>query len=49
LVLFVDFGEGFDRYVGNDDKAHEAAYDAYMTGVVYLAFIMYIQENEGKE
>jgi hypothetical protein len=47
-VLFADFGEGFDRYVDNGDKAHEAAYDAYMTGVVYLALLMRMQDSKGE-
>ncbi|KAI8330136.1 ribonuclease H-like domain-containing protein [Blakeslea trispora] len=42
----VVMGEGFDRYEGAENEtAHEAGYDAYMTGVIYLAFMAYIREN----
>ncbi|KAI8874634.1 CAF1-domain-containing protein, partial [Backusella circina FSU 941] len=41
----MEFAEGFDRYK-DDDKAHEAAYDAYMTGVIYVALIVKIKKNE---
>ncbi|OBZ83656.1 Poly(A)-specific ribonuclease PARN [Choanephora cucurbitarum] len=42
-------GEGFDRYEGAENEtAHEAGYDAYMTGVIYLAFMAFIRENEEK-
>jgi len=41
--------EGFDRYTGTgNDVEHEAGYDAYMTGVIYLAFICFIHEKKGK-
>lgn len=40
--------EGFDRYTGiGNDVEHEAGYDAYMTGVIYLAFIAFIHEKKG--
>ncbi|CEP08008.1 hypothetical protein [Parasitella parasitica] len=39
--------EGFDRYTGSgNDVEHEAGYDAYMTGVIYLAFIAFIHEKK---
>ncbi|KAI8368604.1 ribonuclease H-like domain-containing protein [Choanephora cucurbitarum] len=45
----VVMGEGFDRYEGvENETAHEAGYDAYMTGVIYLAFMAFIRENEQK-
>ncbi|CEI93743.1 hypothetical protein RMCBS344292_07971 [Rhizopus microsporus] len=41
---------GFDRYIkSNKPNEHEAAYDAYMTGVIYLAFMMYINEQADKQ
>ncbi|CAO0794317.1 unnamed protein product [Mucor circinelloides] len=41
--------EGFDRYTGSgNDVEHEAGYDAYMTGVIYLAFICFIHEKKEK-
>ncbi|KAG1169818.1 hypothetical protein G6F70_008105 [Rhizopus microsporus] len=41
---------GFDRYIkSNKPNEHEAAYDAYMTGVIYLAFMMYINEQSDKQ
>lgn len=43
-------GDGFDRYTGaGNDVEHEAGYDAYMTGVIYLAFIAFIREKQGKD
>lgn len=38
-------GKGFERYTGNDVE-HEAGYDAYMTGVIYLAFVAFILEKQ---
>lgn len=39
--------EGFNRYTGDgNDVEHEAGYDAYMTGVIYLAFIAFIREKD---
>lgn len=38
---------GFERYTGEGNNTeHEAGYDAYMTGVIYLAFMMFIREQE---
>jgi poly(A)-specific ribonuclease len=49
LMFIIVMGEGFDRYTGiGKDVAHEAGYDAYMTGVIYLAFIAFIREKQGK-
>lgn len=44
-------GDGFDRYSadGSPDSSHEAGYDAYMTGVIYLGFIYFVKEKEGRE
>lgn len=40
-------GEGFERYTGSGNGVeHEAGYDAYMTGVIYLAFIAFIHEKQ---
>lgn len=40
-------GKGFERYTGaGNDVEHEAGYDAYMTGVIYLAFIKFIHEKQ---
>lgn len=40
--------DGFDRYTGTgNDVEHEAGYDAYMTGVIYIAFIAFIHEKKG--
>ncbi|KAI9487879.1 MAG: ribonuclease H-like domain-containing protein [Benjaminiella poitrasii] len=39
--------DGFDRYSGvGGEVEHEAAYDAYMTGAIYLAFIAFISERK---
>jgi hypothetical protein len=47
---YLGMGDGFDRYSveGSQDSSHEAGYDAYMTGVIYLGFVHYIKEKEGK-
>ncbi|KAF7721418.1 hypothetical protein EC973_004704 [Apophysomyces ossiformis] len=48
----VVMAEGYDRYAketGGDNALHEAGYDAYMTGVVYLGFVHYIKEKEEEE
>ncbi|KAI7892470.1 ribonuclease H-like domain-containing protein [Mucor mucedo] len=43
----VVMAEGFDRYTGDGNGVeHEAGYDAYMTGVIYLAFIAFIREKD---
>lgn len=39
---------GFDRYLKDEESHHEAGYDAYMTGVIYLGFVKYITEAEGR-
>ncbi|KAG1447526.1 hypothetical protein G6F56_009234 [Rhizopus delemar] len=49
----VSMAPGFDRYTKDDNKTeHEAGYDAYMTGVIYLALALFIhdgnEEEEGK-
>lgn len=44
---FIVMAEGFDRYKEGGEAAHEAGYDAYMTGVIYLAFVAFIREKEG--
>lgn len=43
--------DGFDRYTttGSPEKSHEAGYDAYMTGVIYLGFVCFIREKEGNK
>lgn len=43
--------DGFKRYSEKDglDSSHEAGYDAYMTGIIYLGFTHFIKEKEGKE
>lgn len=47
---YVVLAPGFDRYIkSNKPNEHEAAYDAYMTGVIYLAFMMYINEQSDKQ
>ncbi|CAO3653043.1 unnamed protein product [Cunninghamella blakesleeana] len=40
--------DGFDRYTttGSPERSHEAGYDAYMTGVIYLGFVCFIKEKE---
>lgn len=38
--------EGFDRYGEGGEVEHEAGYDSYMTGVIYLAFIAFIHEKQ---
>jgi hypothetical protein len=43
-------GKGFERYTGSENEVeHEAGYDAYMTGVIYLAFIAFIREKQQEE
>ncbi|RCH80662.1 hypothetical protein CU098_001621, partial [Rhizopus stolonifer] len=42
--------QGFERYVGAENEvAHEAGYDAYMTGVIYLAFMAFIREKREED
>ncbi|KAI8097110.1 CAF1 family ribonuclease-domain-containing protein [Halteromyces radiatus] len=47
----IRMGDGFDRYSvnGSPESCHEAGYDAYMTGIIYLGFIYYIKEKEEEE
>ncbi|SAL96564.1 hypothetical protein [Absidia glauca] len=47
----IRMGDGFDRYSadGSPDSSHEAGYDAYMTGVIYLGFIYFVKEKEEEE
>lgn len=49
MTFFVTvMADGFDRYTGTgNDVEHEAGYDAYMTGVIYIAFIAFIHEKKG--
>ncbi|KAG1053322.1 hypothetical protein G6F43_004593 [Rhizopus delemar] len=43
----ITMAPGFERYTGEGNNTeHEAGYDAYMTGVIYLAFMMFIREQE---
>ncbi|CAO3593925.1 unnamed protein product [Absidia cylindrospora] len=44
----IRMGDGFDRYSvdGSPESCHEAGYDAYMTGVIYLGFIYFVKEKE---
>lgn len=40
---------GYDRYTHDGESPqHEAGFDAYMTGTIYLGFVRYIHESEGK-
>lgn len=35
---------GFEKYSGStDDMSHEAGYDSYMTGVVFLTMMKHIE------
>ena len=44
----VVFPEGFDDYADNDSKAHEAGFDAYMTGVAFIAMASFVErERDG--
>ncbi|KAI8331547.1 CAF1 family ribonuclease-domain-containing protein [Chlamydoabsidia padenii] len=47
----IRMGDGFERYSakGSPNSSHEAGYDAYMTGVIYLGFIYYVKEKEEEE
>ncbi|KAI8338954.1 CAF1 family ribonuclease-domain-containing protein [Chlamydoabsidia padenii] len=47
----VCMADGFDRYTDNKDldSSHEAGYDAYMTGIIYLGFTHFIKEKEKQE
>ena len=38
----VAFAEGFDKKYCSGNAAHEAGYDAYMTGCVFVSFLNYI-------
>lgn len=45
-LLVFSFEEGYERYVkqkGGSDMSHEAGYDAYMTGVVFLTMMKYTE------
>lgn len=41
------FSEGFDQYAGDIEgsKSHEAGYDAYMTGIAFLAMASYLEKQ----
>jgi poly(A)-specific ribonuclease len=41
----VAFPEGFNDYSGDDSKAHEAGFDAYMTGVAYIAMASFLENQ----
>lgn len=46
FIICIVMGEGYNRYTGDgNDVEHEAGYDAYMTGVIYLGFIAFVHEN----
>ncbi|KAI8075056.1 CAF1 family ribonuclease-domain-containing protein [Gongronella butleri] len=45
----ISMADGFDRYNNNTLSQHEAGYDAYMTGVIFLGFVHYVLEVEEKE
>jgi len=41
-LLKFEFADKFTRYAGKgDEMCHEAGYDAYMTGVVFLILMKY--------
>ena len=41
----VVFPEGFDDYADDDSKAHEAGFDAYMTGVAFIAMASFVEKQ----
>lgn len=43
-----ELASGYDRYTHDSESQHEAGFDAYMTGTIYIGFVRYIQESEGK-
>ncbi|CAG9333664.1 unnamed protein product [Blepharisma stoltei] len=47
-LVKVNFDDSFIDYLG-EGKEHEAGYDAYMTGVVFLFYSKYAAKNAGRE
>lgn len=47
-TISVEHAEGFDRYreERSEDYAHEAGFDAFMTGAIFAAFVDQIAGNE---
>lgn len=49
----VEHADGFNRYVESEEFAHEAGFDAYMTGVAFAHFLSWLandkREGEGSE
>ncbi|KAI9490361.1 ribonuclease H-like domain-containing protein [Zychaea mexicana] len=42
----IKIADDFDRYTQDQDAQHEAGYDAYMTGSVFIGFARFIYERE---
>ncbi|KAJ8660618.1 hypothetical protein O0I10_003666 [Lichtheimia ornata] len=46
----IEMAPGYDRYTHDGESPqHEAGFDAYMTGTIYLGFVRYIHESEAKD
>ena len=42
-----EIADGYDRYSEDEDAQHEAGYDAFMTGSIFIGFARFILECEG--
>ncbi|KAI8146903.1 ribonuclease H-like domain-containing protein [Fennellomyces sp. T-0311] len=47
--ISIQFADGYDRYADDQEAQHEAGYDAYMTGAIYVGFAHFIQEREAEK
>ncbi|KAI9311552.1 ribonuclease H-like domain-containing protein [Dichotomocladium elegans] len=45
----IEIAHGYDRYAYDSNAQHEAGYDAYMTGTVFIGLFHYIKEREEDE
>lgn len=51
LVVFVEPAENFAAYSLESDKAHEAGYDAFLTGLCFISmcnFLGNVEKNKNK-
>ncbi|KAI9260569.1 CAF1 family ribonuclease-domain-containing protein [Phascolomyces articulosus] len=44
--LSINIADEYDRYTKDDDAQHEAGYDAFMTGSVFIGFARFIFERD---
>ena len=49
LVVFVEPAENFAAYSLESDKAHEAGYDAFLTGLCFISMCNFLGNVEKKQ